>query len=55
MMEIETLGSVTKILPGKYVEHTEDWYITTLENNVKSDSEYEIDNVILPVVKSLIR
>jgi hypothetical protein len=55
LLEIETLGAVTKILPGKYVEHTEDWYLTTLENNLQSDSESEIDNVIWPVVKSLIR
>jgi hypothetical protein len=53
LLEIETLGPVTGIPPGKYSEHTEDWYLKDLENNLKSDSEHEIDLEILPLVKEL--
>ncbi len=30
LLEVESLGPLTKILPGTSIEHTEDWYITTL-------------------------
>jgi hypothetical protein len=55
LLEIESLGPVKKLLPGQSAEHAEDWYITTLENNTRSDTEYEIDTMIWPVIKSLTR
>lgn len=51
LLEIESLGPITRILPEKSAEHTEDWYITTLKYNPDSDTENSIDNDILPLIQ----
>jgi hypothetical protein len=55
LLEIETLGPLTKILPGSSVEHTERWCITNLKNFVNTDDESSIDNDILPLIHSFIK
>jgi hypothetical protein len=50
-LEIETLGPMTKVLPGQTVEHVEHW---GLFRNLKLSewSDAELDGVILPLVES---
>ena len=55
LLEIETLGPVTKILPDESAEHEEDWYIVTLKSHPDSETESSIDNDILPLINSIIR
>jgi hypothetical protein len=49
MLEIETLGHMQRVEPGRYAEHVERW---SLHRNVrlKDFSEQEIDRVILPLI-----
>jgi hypothetical protein len=54
LLEIETLGPITKLTPGSSAEHTEDWFITNLESTVRVDSESSIENDILPVIHTFI-
>jgi hypothetical protein len=53
LLEIESLGPLSLILPGKSVEHNEDWYISTVGNKHDIDSESSVDDYILPVINSL--
>ena len=48
-LEIETLGPITKIEPGKTLEHVERW---TLHKNVKvaAWTDAELDRVVAPLV-----
>lgn len=48
-LEIETLGPVEKVAPGKTIEHVEHW---TLHKNAKLDSisDEAIDGLVLPVL-----
>jgi hypothetical protein len=55
LLEIETLGPISRILPGKSTEHTEDWYLSTIGSDTKTESDSSIDDNILPLVMSLIR
>ena len=55
LLEIETLGPIAKILPDKSAEHSEDWYIVTLQSCPDSDTERSIDDGIRPLINSLIR
>jgi hypothetical protein len=55
LLEIESLGPVTRIMPGESAEHTEDWYITTLINQPGIDTDSSVDHYILPVINSMIR
>lgn len=50
-LEIETLGPMTKVAPGKTVEQVEHW---SLHRNVKLDAltDDAIDSVVLPLVHS---
>jgi len=48
-LEIETLGPLTKLVPGGVVEHTEHWLLTKARSD---ESEESIDKTILPLVKS---
>ena len=50
-LEMETLGPVTKVLPGKSVEHTEHW---NLYRNVKlmEFSDEAIDQALLPLLQA---
>jgi hypothetical protein len=51
-LEIETLGPVTKVLPGHTVEQVEHW---GLYRNVKISefTDQELDRVLLPLVESI--
>jgi hypothetical protein len=55
LLEIETLGPITKILPDKSAEHSEDWYIVTLQSHPDAETESSIDDDIRPLINSLIR
>lgn len=48
-LEIETLGPLAKIPPGRSVEHTEHWLLTKA---IAGESEESIDANILPLVNS---
>jgi hypothetical protein len=51
-LEIETLGPMTKLLPGQTVEHVEHW---ALFRNVKLTAltDDELDRELLPLVQSV--
>lgn len=52
MLELETLGPLTRLDPGATISHTEDWY---LFDNVKCDNtDKSIDENVLPNVKSVV-
>ncbi|MEX2231982.1 MAG: hypothetical protein WD824_07475 [Cyclobacteriaceae bacterium] len=48
-LEIETLGPLTKMLPGSKVEHTEHWLLTRC---MADEREESIDGDVLPLVNS---
>ncbi len=50
MLELETVGPLTKIEPGDKAEHVENWFI--YDEQVGTD-EAEISKKILPLIKSL--
>jgi hypothetical protein len=54
LLEIETLGPLTKLTPGSEVEHTEQWLIASMEEPLQADNETSIDNILLPLIHSLI-
>jgi hypothetical protein len=49
MLELETLGPLTKVKPGEAIDHVESW---TLHRNIKIDSftDANIDKVLLPLL-----
>jgi hypothetical protein len=49
MLEVETLGPVTKLEPGAHVDHLESWTLARLDCGT---SEAEIDEKLLPLVKA---
>ncbi len=55
LLEIESLGPLTRIMPGESAGHTEDWYITTLKSQPGIDTDSSVDHYILPVINSMIR
>jgi hypothetical protein len=55
LLEIETLGPLSRILPGQSISHSEDWYISTLLCHPDTEAESSIDDHILPVINSIIR
>jgi hypothetical protein len=51
MLEMESLGPLTKLAPGKSITHQEDWY---LFDNVKfEDNDESINKNILPLIKTI--
>jgi hypothetical protein len=50
MLELETLGPVTKVAPGASVEHVERW---SLHNNVRISAwtDAELDKALLPLLR----
>jgi len=52
LLEIETLGPVTKLAPESAVEHTEQWFITTLEDHLDEEDETSIEKILLPHIQS---
>lgn len=53
MLEMETLGPLTKLAPGETVEHNEDWFL--LDGVPQPRSEDEIEQHVLPRVQELMR
>ena len=51
-LEMETLGPLTKLLPGKAVEHIEHWYLTKASID---EDEASIDANILPLVTKVLK
>lgn len=49
LLEIETLGPLTKIPPGGRIEHVENWL---LAKGIVDESEESIDAIVLPLVNS---
>lgn len=50
MLEIETLGGLTRLQPGAFAEHREDWL---LERVHVSESEDSFDQEVLPLVNQM--
>ncbi len=53
LLEIETLGPVTRLAPGSSAEHTEHWFIAGLKDQLQPDDETSIDKFVLPLIRSL--
>ncbi len=49
MLELETLGPITKLAPGQAVEHIEYWYL--FDNVEMPETDDDIDKYILPKIK----
>ena len=49
MLEVETLGPLTKLAPGGAVEHTEHWFLHKL---ALDESEESIEKELLPLVQA---
>jgi hypothetical protein len=52
LLEIETLGSVQKLIPGHSAEHTEYWLITKFGGDIQMNDEDSIDRILMPMVRS---
>jgi hypothetical protein len=48
MLEVETLGPLTKMPPGGHAEHVEHWFLFRAQVD---ESEASIDRVVLPLVR----
>jgi hypothetical protein len=48
MLELETLGPLSKLMPGNKIEYTEQWYLYKV---TVTEDENSIDTQILPLVK----
>lgn len=55
LLEVESLGPLTRILPGTSIEHKEDWYITTLQSKLSADALGSKDEDFSPLIHSLIK
>ena len=53
MIELETLGPMTSIQPGSFVEHIEDWYLFKGVGRIADEDS--IDQFVLPLVKQTLR
>ena len=51
-LEVETLGPMTKLLPGETVEHTEHWALFR-DVKVAELTDKELDEVLLPLVQTV--
>ena len=50
MLEVETLGPMSRIAPGDCAEHTEQWGLFPVG---QVDSEADIDQQVLPCVQEV--
>lgn len=55
LLEVETLGPLSKIHPSESVEHIEEWYFVTLDNRPDVETDSAVDNHILPFISAFIR
>jgi hypothetical protein len=49
MIELETLGPLSDVQPGSFVEHKEDWYLFKGVGPITGENS--VDKFILPRVK----
>lgn len=54
MLELETLGPMTRLEPGQSVEQVEQWFLFKTQAEVPED-EAGIDRVLLPLINTTIR
>jgi hypothetical protein len=52
MLELETLGPITKVEPGEYVEHTEHWSLHA-GVHFNAFTDVEIDRILMPLLTPL--
>jgi hypothetical protein len=50
MLEVETLGPLTRLEPGAHVDHAESWLVAKVDCG---PSDADIDAAILPLVAKL--
>jgi len=53
MLELESVGPMTKVPPGGSVTHREDWYL--FDNVTADDTDASIDAAVLPKVQSVMK
>jgi hypothetical protein len=53
MLELESVGPLTKLPPGGSVTHREDWYL--FDNVTADDTDASIDAAVLPKVRSAVK
>ena len=54
LLEIESLGPFTRILPDSYTEHAEDWYLTTIPTHLNYDTDRSLDDYVWPLINSFL-
>jgi len=54
LLEVETLGPVKKLAPGKSLKHTEKWKLAKLTSEFKDNEESSIDSLLMPLVHSFL-
>ena len=52
-LELETLGPLTKVLPGNTVEQVEHWGLYHKRGTPSYWTDDELDRVLLPLVRSV--
>lgn len=53
MLELESVGPLSKLAPGGSVSHREDWYL--FDNVTADDTDASIDAAVLPKVRSAVK
>lgn len=51
MLELETLGPISKVEPGEWLEHVENWSLRR-DTDVSAWTDNELDRVVLPILQS---
>jgi hypothetical protein len=51
MLELETLGPISKVEPGEWLEHVENWSLRR-DTDVSAWTDDELDRVVLPILQS---
>ncbi len=54
LLEVESLGPVTRIAPEEALEHTEKWLIAKLPSSLTDTHENSIDQILLPLVNKFL-
>ena len=52
LLEVETLGPVTRLTPGQRVEHTENWMITRVPGLHRGTDESVVERLLSPLLKN---
>lgn len=54
LIEVETLGPVTRLVPGDSLEHTEKWMLAKLGSELRNYQESTIDSILLNLINSFL-